>query len=135
MSDLDGAAFYMEIRICYRFSFFSTDESEILHGKNLSISRVIKYKFRRSGPSEARDVRHFPPLNPEERGMSGPEPPRTEARLHGWLLQYLSLILYRITFLNVMRGALPRRLRPCDVREITALTVFCLVMPGKAMKT
>ncbi len=33
--------------------------------------------------------------------MSGTEPPPTEARLLGWLLQYFPPILYKVTFLNV----------------------------------
>ena len=42
---------------------------------------VTQTNFGFSGPSEARDVKHFPPLNPEARGMSGSEPPPTEARV------------------------------------------------------
>ena len=36
----------------------------------------------------------IPPLNPEERGMSGPEPPPSEARLHGWLFYSIYCLLH-----------------------------------------
>ena len=49
--------------------------------------------------------------------MSGPEPPPTDARLHGWLLHYLPLTLYKITFSNVTRGAVPRRLRSYEAEQ------------------
>ena len=71
-------------------------------------------------PSPERSERQsntIPPLNPEARGMSGPEPPPTEARLHGWLLQYFPLTLYKITFSNVTLKRSPAGSVPCDSRQ------------------
>ena len=83
--------------------------------KNVSQQQLIKNAARRT--KLERSERHqtqIPPLNPEERGMSGPEPPPSEVRLHGWL--FIVFIASRISGdpLRPPRGAAPRRLRPCE---------------------
>ena len=46
---------------------------------------VTQTNFGFSGPSEARDVKHTSAVKSRGTRDGGPEPPHTEARLHGWL--------------------------------------------------
>ena len=48
-------------------------------------TRRKAYSHKQKARAKREASNTIPPLNPEERGMSGPEPPPTEARLHGWL--------------------------------------------------
>ncbi len=69
--------------------------------------------FHISGPERSEgNQTQFPPLNPEVRGMSGPEPPPTEARFTTGLLSDIFEKSKFRCFPELPAYASPRRLRP-----------------------
>ena len=89
-------------------------------GPHLAVGRNFPHGGPLVRPRATVASNTIPPLNPEVRGMSGPEPPPTEARLHDWLFQYFLPTLYKTTLSNAPPGAVPRRFRPCQAEQDTA---------------